>query len=290
MKSLLVALTQSSLLHVCLGALLLFSMHFTPPPKPPQAALPTPVIEAVTIDQAALEKQVRRIQDDKKRQQLQQQQRVQELERRATEAKAKARAEAKKLSDLRKQRDSANQQAEAAKQRQRQEADKAAALEKQRQAKQAEQQQAEQAAREAQQKRLREEQKLREQERQKQAAIARAEQERVLAEQLQAEQAQRRQVRQQQVLTEVQKYQALITQTIQRNLIVDDSMAGRSCRLNIRLASNGLVISVSVLNGDPILCRAAESAVFKAVTLPVSEEPDVYQKLKDINLTVEPDL
>ena len=91
-------------------------------------------------------------------------------------------------------------------------------------------------------------------------------------------------------MTEVQKYQALIKQTIQRNLIVDDAMKGKSCRLNIRLASNGLVTQVKELGGNTILCRAAKAAVFKSDTLPVSKEADVYQQLREINLTVEPEL
>ena len=121
-------------------------------------------------------------------------------------------------------------------------------------------------------------------------AEEKAAQEKLLKEQLEAEQAARQRKRSKQVLTEVQKYQALIKQTIQRNLIVDDAMRGKSCRLNIRLATNGLVIQVKELGGDAILCRAAKSAVFKSDTLPVSKEADVYQELRDINLTVEPEL
>lgn len=290
MNSLFVALGKSSALHIVMGSLLVMSMHFTPPPKPQKQELALPVIEAVSVDKAALEKQVQRIQNEKQRLQSQEEKRVKELERRAKEAKNKAEAERKRLANLKKEKDKAAKQAEDAKRRQRAEAEKAKKLELQRKAKEAEKKKAEKAAKEAEQKRIREEKALREQERKKQEAIARAEQERILEEQLKAEQTQRRQARQKQVLSEVQKYQALITQTIKRNLIVDNSMAGKSCRLNIKLASNGLVMSVKVLKGDTILCRAAESAVFKAATLPVSKEPDVYQKLKDINLTVEPDL
>ena len=88
---------------------------------------------------------------------------------------------------------------------------------------------------------------------------------------------------------ELQKYTALIKQKIQQYLIVDQAMKGKSCRLNIKLASNGLVTKVNVLQGDQILCRAAQNAVYKAETLPVSSEPDVLEQLKDINLTVEPE-
>ena len=88
----------------------------------------------------------------------------------------------------------------------------------------------------------------------------------------------------------MQKYQALIKQTIQRNLIVDDAMKGQSCRFNIRLASNGLVIQVKELGGDPLVCRAGKAAILKAVELPVSDAPDVYEQLRNINFTFAPEI
>jgi colicin import membrane protein len=91
------------------------------------------------------------------------------------------------------------------------------------------------------------------------------------------------------VLSEVDKYKALINDAIYRNLIVDQSMRGKECRLNIRLASNGLVTKVTILSGDSNVCRAAQTAVLRSDTLPVSREPDVYQQLKDINITVRPE-
>jgi colicin import membrane protein len=89
------------------------------------------------------------------------------------------------------------------------------------------------------------------------------------------------------VLTEVERYTALIQQTIKRNLYYDDSFEGKVCRLNIKLATTGFVTSIRVLGGNDALCRAAESAVRRAEELPVSTAPDVYEQLKDINLKVE---
>jgi len=160
----------------------------------------------------------------------------------------------------------------AAREKQKQEKAKAKQLENERKRKEAEKKKAEDQAKE---KREREE---------------KAEQEKMLEEQLQAEQAVRQQKRNKQVLTEVQKYKALIKQTIQRNLIVDDGMRGQSCRFNIRLASNGLVIQVKELGGDPLVCRAGKAAILKAVELPVSDAPDVYEQLRDINFTFAPEI
>jgi colicin import membrane protein len=112
----------------------------------------------------------------------------------------------------------------------------------------------------------------------------------MLQEQLAAESDARRRARAQQAVTEVQRYTAMISDAITRNLIKDEStMRGRSCRLNIRLASNGFVTSVSVVNGDRAVCDAAVRAVNRAGTFPMSQDPDVYNQLKDINLTVAPE-
>ena len=70
---------------------------------------------------------------------------------------------------------------------------------------------------------------------------------------------------------------------------MDESFKGKSCKLNIRLAFNGLVTKVNTLSGDKLLCQAAQRAVLKAETLPVSKDADIYNELKDINLTVEPE-
>ena len=90
-------------------------------------------------------------------------------------------------------------------------------------------------------------------------------------------------------MSEVDKYRALIAQRIQQNLLLDQSYRGKECRLNIKLAFNGLVTSVSSLGGDQQVCEAAVRAVRRADTLPVSKDRDVFEKLKDINLTVKPE-
>ena len=124
-------------------------------------------------------------------------------------------------------------------------------------------------------------------ERKKKEAAENAEMERIMQEQLAQEQAAQQQRRRAQVLTEVERYTALIQQTIKRNLYNDDSFKGKVCRLNIKLATTGYVTSIRILGGHDALCRAAESAVRRAEELPVSDAPDVYEQLKDINLKVE---
>ena len=92
-----------------------------------------------------------------------------------------------------------------------------------------------------------------------------------------------------QVLSEVDKYKALIMNKIQRSWIVDDSMRNKQCVLAINLATSGFVIKVSQGEGDRFVCRSARTAILKLQTLPVSDDPDVFAKLKNINLILKPE-
>lgn len=259
------AVYKSVGLHAVLGGLLVVSMDFHTPPMPTELSLNMP-IEAVVIDESVIQQQLDQIRDKKEQIRRAEEKKVQDAQRKIAEEKKrkerekkrKAEAERKKKLELEKKR--------------KQEQEKKRAEEKAKK----EKEQREKAEREAAIKRQEDQE--------------RAEQERILQEQIVAERAAQAKRRQKVVLSEVQKYTVLITQAIQRNIILDEAFRGKSCRINIRLASNGLVIKADVLQGDAALCRAAKTAVFKSDTLPVSKEPDVYEKLKDINLTVRPEL
>ncbi|GAC05360.1 cell envelope integrity protein TolA [Paraglaciecola chathamensis] len=292
-----IPLIKSMSLHLAFGVLIFAGMDFKLPQESTEMTISQPVIEAVAVDTNAVEEQVKRIEDQKKLKQKAEEDRIAELERRANEAERKRKQQEQEAVEIeqrnkrqREERKKAEQAAIAARKKQEQEKAKAKAAEAERKRKELERKKAEEQARKAKEAREKEEKALKEAQRKKAEAAEKARQERALQDQLEAEQAVRQQRRSKQVLTEVQKYQALIHQAIQRQLIVDNSMKGKSCQLNVRLASSGLVIQVKELGGDPILCRAAKSAVFKAGTLPVSKEADVYEKLRDINLTVEPEL
>jgi colicin import membrane protein len=294
MSRLRIALSISLFLHISVIAALLINGHFSQFKVSPELSHFEPIIEATVIDESQLQKQVQKVKNEQQAKRVKEENRVKELERRAVNAEKKRQQQETEVSKLKEQtktqqleRKKAEQAAVAAREKQKQEKAKANQLENDRKRKELEKEQAEEQAKS---KRDKEEKALKEAERKRQDEKDKAEQEKMLEEQLQAEQAVRQQKRNKQVLTEVQKYQALIKQTIQRNLIVDDSMKGKSCRLNIRLASNGLVTQVKELGGNTILCRAAKAAVFKSDTLPVSKEADVYQQLREINLTVEPEL
>jgi colicin import membrane protein len=306
------AWAKSAWLHlgIVLG-LTLSSLSFWP--KPTQITLsgeagaagsappPPAPVEAVAIDKDVLAQRVAEIKKQQEDARKAEEQRIRDLERRAQQAersRAQEEARLKRVAEEKRKADEAaaasRKAAAEAKKQQEAEAAKARTAEQQRIAREQERKKAEEAAKAAEAKRKAEQEALAkaraERERQAREQRERAEQERLLQEQLAAEADARRRARAQQAVTEVQRYTAMISDAITRNLIKDEStMRGRSCRLNIRLASNGFVTSVSVVNGDSAVCDAAVRAVNRAGTLPMSQDPDVYNQLKDINLTVAPE-
>ncbi len=266
-----------------------------PPPPPPAP------VEAVAIDKQALEQRVAEIKKQQEDARKAEEQRIRNLERRAEQA-ARARADEearlKRVAEEKRRADEAAQAsrkaAADAKKVQEAEAAKARAAEQERKAKELERKKAEEAAKAAEAKRKAEQEALAkaqaERERKAREQREQAERERMIQEQLAAEAEARRRARAQQAVTEVQRYTAMISDAIDRNLIKDEStMRGRTCRVNIRLATNGFVTSVNVISGERVVCDAAVRAVNRAGTLPMSPDPDVYNQLKDITLTVAPE-
>ncbi|WP_113908161.1 cell envelope integrity protein TolA [Aliidiomarina celeris] len=235
------------------------------------------IIEAVAVDEARVLEQVAQIQNQREEARRAEEARVAELERRAREA------------EQRRQRE--QQEARRAEQQRREQESLA----------RAEAERLEQARREAEQRleaqrleeeRLAEERRQREEQerREEEAARAQAEFERQLREAAEQERAEREQARQRRVLSEVERYQVLIRQTIQRNWLTDPSMRGKSCELRISIARDGFVTNVQIMEGDRAVCESAQAAVLRAGSLPVSEDPDVYREMNNILLRVEPNL
>ena len=253
-----VGIYKSIALHLVVAAVLLISVSFSPSPLPTMATN-APVIEATFIDAQAIA--------DTKREQAQAEAQAREAEaqRKKKEAQAAA-AKRKRAAEAKQARE--KKQAEEAEFKRQKELEQLAAQKEQ-------------------QRKEREAKAKADAERKKKEASENAEMERIMQEQLAQEQAAQQQRRRAQVLTEVERYTALIQQTIKRNLYDDDSFKGKVCRLNIKLATTGYVTSIRILGGHDALCRAAESAVRRAEELPVSDAADVYEQLKDINLKVE---
>lgn len=250
------ALIKSLLLHAGLAVVLIASMHFVDVPDMPEPD--APVIQAVMIDSQVIE----RIEQKKQAAEAEQ-------KRQAEQAAAQAREKERQRKLAIKKRE----QEKKRKAREQQERLKKQAQEKAR--KEKEQQEREKARKEAERKRA--------------EAAEKARQEKALQDKLAAEQAARAQKRRQQVLSEVDRHMVSVRNAIAQRWIVDDAMRGKFCRLNIRVATNGLIIQVKILEGDGYLCRSAEAAVYKTESIPVHEDADVFREFRNFNLTMRPD-
>lgn len=95
-----------------------------------------------------------------------------------------------------------------------------------------------------------------------------------------------------QVAKEIDKYKALILQTIGQNWLVPDNVdKSLSCQLLIQVAPGGAVLGVQVItsSGNPGLDSSATSAVFKSSPLPVPTDPELFDKFRQLRLTVKPE-
>ena len=300
-------------LSIVLHALLLVGLlagDFSSEPKP----RPTPTkqsaepIKAVVVDKAKFEQAVNKIKREKSQQRDAEKRRLKAVEKRALDAKKRAsdankrrvkeQARIKKLEKQRKQKEQEKMKADKAAESSKAKAAKAEKIRKQ---KEQEKQVAEEAAAAARSKRLKAEAdakkaenvrlaKIAQRKREEIAAKEQAIQDAMLAQQMADEMATRNKARHQQVMTEIDRYSALITQSINQRMITDRStMADKSCRLTITLAPSGFVIDVKVGQGDKVVCDAANIAIGKAGTLPVSKDPEVFKEMREIAITVEPE-
>lgn len=295
-------LAKSLALHLTIVVALVFSGNFTEKAEIVSVSLETEgkaPVEAVAVDEKLLNERVQQMQRERDAIKAAEEKRIRDLERRAEQAEKNRTAEEqrlKRVAEEKRKADAEAQKAKAAaaeaKKKQQQENAKAKAAEQARLAKEQERKKAEDAAKAAEQKRKAEqaaaEKAAAERERQEAEARMKAEQERAMQEQLAKEAQARAAARSRQAATEVQRYIALISDAVDRSLYKDESMRGKSCSVNIRLATTGFVTSVKVLGGDSNVCDSALRAVNRIGTMPMSSDPDVYEKLKDITLRVEP--
>ena len=289
-------LALSFAIHIVLAVVLLWG-DFSPPPKSTPTSVQMEPIQAVVVERSKVEAQINKI----KKQKADDAQKLKDLENSIAAAKEKQVNEEKRIKSLERQRKKKEQEKKAADSAAKESQAKANAADKQRKQKELERAQADKAAADAQAKRIKEEQeakkaedlrkkKAADQKRKQQEDRERAAQQKLLEQQMAEEMADRQQARRQQMLTEIGRFTALITQTIKRNLITDRStMEGKSCKLTISLAPSGFVTNVVTGQGDRRVCEAAKTAVYKAGTLPVSKDPEIFREMRTISLMVAPD-
>ena len=302
-KKLINALIISIALHIVLVFVLFFG-DFTTETKPKTnsaVAQEVKPIQATVIDSAKVQKAINKIKKQQADDKAAETKRIQNIEKRANDAKKRRAQEEARIKKLEKQRKKKEQEKQRSDKAAKDSAAKAAKADKIRKQKEQEKQKAEQAAAQARTKRLKAEaaakkaddlrkKQIAERERQEKAAADQAVREKQLADQMAAEMATRNKARKQQMMSEVQRFAALITSVINQNMINDRStMEGKSCKLLISLAPSGFVTQARVVDGNAVVCEAAKRAVYKAGTLPVSKDPEVFQEMRNIRVTVVPE-
>lgn len=289
------AILLSFIVHIGLVGLFVFSYQFSKIEQKqsaaPQSKINAKAINSKRVDQ--LVKKLKREQLDKKKNEVK---RLNQLKKAEQASKRNRKEEERKADKARKQRKAAEKKrkleekkaADLKKKRLIEEKSrkKKAAEEKKKKAEQARKRKAEEKRRKEKEAEKKRKAKA-EAERKKKAAEEKARQEAVEREmqaQMDAEAAELLEAYHQQVMSEVSKYAALIKGKIYRNWINPERTG--SCLFKVKVSQGGLVIGVTVLEGNTQHCESGQRAIYKSEPLPVSKDPDVFAKLKSINLTL----
>ncbi|KLU15181.1 MULTISPECIES: cell envelope integrity protein TolA [Xenorhabdus] len=88
--------------------------------------------------------------------------------------------------------------------------------------------------------------------------------------------------------SDINNYKGQIQAAIQQNFRDPSLYIGRTCDLNIKLASDGLLIDIKAGAGDPALCRAAITAANLAKKMPPPPSREVYEYFKSFTLEFKP--
>ena len=153
-----------------------------------------------------------------------------------------------------------------------------------------------------------EEQKLKEAEKKKRAAelerkkkedekLKQKHAEQSLKEQLLAEETERARTREEaahsaRAISEVNKYKALIRQKVSRSWSRPMGAArGLQCVVSVHLTLSGDVLRAKVVrsSGNALFDRSVENAVYKAVPLPLPEDPALFDNFREIEFLFNPE-
>ncbi len=318
----------SLIIHGIVFCLFFLGLQFSPskPPVPFQSA--NNVVKAVTVNQAQVEQEISKIQEQKQQEQQQKLAEQEKMQKQLDEFRQKQKQEQAKLEKL---KQNLKQQQEKQIAEQKAQEKKLADL-KEQQTKEAERLTKIKQEQQAQAQKLKEQQKLAEKEKQKpvekkqpdklaQKSVTTktkdkkalddilkdiekedAEKEAASSKKKSLKDLSKNQKQEKDDLEElissnemqgeVDKYKSLILRAIgQRWRIPENADPSLSCKLLIKLGSGGVVLDVRVVesSGDPLLDRSAVLAVQKASPLPVPEMKDVFNKFREFKLTVRPE-
>lgn len=280
-------LAFSVALHLALVVVLTVSIDFGPDEVTPAAA-PRDIVQAVVVDQSAVDAELARLEAAEEKKRLEQAQRETEVERKAREAEKKRKTEEKRLAEL---------EAERKRLTRKKEEEKKKAEEAKRKAQEAEAQ----AAREAEARRKAEAEREAEEQRKAEQARRQREQEAREAERKRIEQALQNEIEAEEAArvaaereaaeaSEIARYTAAIAARVRQSFTILPGLDGLSCTLRITLIPGGEVAQVTVVksSGNATFDRQAENAVRKAAPLPVPTDPRLFQKMRNISFVFDP--
>lgn len=291
----------SVVLHLAIIAFLVIGIE--PSVKLAPAPTTKPLMEAKAVNLAAIEAEKKRKADllaaqkkaelekrqaaEKKRQEAEEQKKQQQLAREKAQKKEqekKALEEALAKREAQKKKDQALKEkqaaeAKAAKKKAAEEKAKKEALEKEKREK-------------AKKEKEKKEREQKEREKAKKEAEEKARQQ-ALKDALEAEEREMAEALQRAAEeSEIAKYTLRITASVSRAFSYPPGLEdGLNCTLYVRMIPGGEVIEARVIksSGSPTFDRQAENAVRKASPLPVPSEPKLFDRMREIQFTFDPD-
>ncbi|WP_319938211.1 cell envelope integrity protein TolA [Xenorhabdus littoralis] len=88
--------------------------------------------------------------------------------------------------------------------------------------------------------------------------------------------------------SDISSYKGQIRSAIEKQFIDANLYIGRNCELKIKLASDGLLIDIKAVSGDPALCRAALAAAHLVKKMPSPPSKEIYEHFRDFTLDFKP--
>ena len=285
----------SLILHVVLGALLIFSFDFTAQTKTqPKNNINT--VKAVTVDKKQVELELVRIKKVEDEKLQKEKKRLDDLEKKANQLKKDRQTEEKKLAETKKKKE---QEQKKRKQEQKKLATlkkEKTELKKQRELEEKKIKEAEdkaeklKAEEDARKKKEIEDKNAAEEKQRKEAEAAKKKQlEEELAAQLAAEESAEQTKKDQALINNIASN---IKRSIESNFNKVGLPQGIACVLRVRLIPGGEVVDVTIAesSGNDIFDRRAVNATQKASPLPVPDDVATFERLdlREINMTFKP--
>lgn len=266
------SLLLSIVLHALLALLLVLNIQLIPHDiaRPVQSVS---IVKAVTVDSRKVDAELNRLKeiDRKKAAELKKKEedlksRLEDLQKKTAVAENRRKEEEKRLTEVQQKKEEQEKAREA-------EEEKVAELKKKQQD-------------DLERKKKEETEKKKKEEEQKRKADEQA-----LKKQMEDEQHEQDAERLRQEQGELDQYAARIQDAIRREFNTTGLPPGLSCVLEIRMIPGGEVVSVRISksSGNEVFDQRAEVAVSKAAPLPVPDDAQLFEKMRELHLTFAPE-